>query len=1026
MGYKLVLFIISVAIFSPITAYAQQEELVVHRSHSSDIELLEFSKSSKLLASLGENSEVIIWNTKLGRLLTTFYISEVETVQSMCFSENEDTLYVRTQYTVFAYDIVNSKLRNIGQKKLRRNRTKTYYYDAEKNTELIVKKGTVQKRIKGKKIPIYRCSGNSLDSKLNAFDVNPNKKSLIAAGDDGKIYLYNYSLGVGSIRYSGHFSAVKDVVFTEDGKFFASAGKDRSIIIWNAETFEIERTIYSSIFRKNTVEYSKDGSLIYVGDELGFVYSININSNFPEVNAKKLSKNSINNISYYDRSESFFISTSDDNLYEKVDPFSDNNKHTYRFSQYPIKHTKSILLGKLGAYQQPYGEIQSFAKSESGKKIAFTGTGYNPSISVYDRENNKMTRLYKPKNTDNFGNVFFLNESTLISQSQHDNILHLWQWQNKDIFYRTDTFAYQIEDFIKLNESEIWITTKNNGQFIYNVSSRYMRQPLKKSGTKVFKHKNYAILVDLSHSIIFYNLQTKKIEYTFRGHSDLVTDIAFNPVNNTFVSSSFDGSIKLWDFSKKDLISTIIPFKNQDFIIINNDNYYLVSKGAIDDFGFRYKNNYFYPDLFDIKYNRPDLVLKSLNSRNSELISAYHQAYLRRLKKLNYTEDKLKVDFNLPTVEIKNLVKLKPKTENDFIELLVEASDKKYQLEKLNVYLNGVALYGVNGYDISAEKTFLFEKRLKIPLTSGKNKIEISAQNEKGVESFKQTYKVENTNPSEGSNLYLVSIGVSKYENAKYNLNYAAKDAKDMAKAFRENKSFNNVYSRVFTDKEVTKDNLKDVKTFLKQAKINDMVIVFVAGHGVLDEDFNYYFAAHDMDFLNPILKGIPYEMIENLVDNIKALRKLLFIDTCHSGEVEKDEVEKDNTLKEIEKGSDVIFRSAGNVDIKQKDNKLGLQSTNQLMKSLFTDLRKGTGATVISSSGGTEYAQESDSWQNGLFTYCLLKGLTEKEADSNKDKKISISELQNYIQTEVNSISNGTQTPTSRFVNTQLDYRIW
>lgn len=1008
-------------------SFGQREELVVHRSHSSDIELLEFSKTGKFLASLGENSEIIIWNSKLGRLMTSFYMDESEPIEHICFSRDEKFLLVKTKKTVFEFDIINAKIKDIGVIEMRRERNKTYYYDNEKNTELSIRKGVIQKNFKDKKIPIYRCSGNSLDSKLNAFDVSPNKKNIIAAGDDGKIYLYNYGIGIGSIRYSGHNSAVKDVVFTEDGKFFASAGRDRSIILWNAENFEIESRISSGIFRKNTVQYSEDGSVLYIGDELGYVYAMNISGNFPKVKVKKLSKQSINNISFSDRSSSYYIATSDNKLMEKKTPFNDEVIQTHHFAQYPIKHTKSILLSSLNAYQKPFAEVKSVAFSPSGAKMAFTGTGNNPSIAVHDRKNNKITNLYKPHNFDEFGNMIFLNENTIISNSKKKNAIHIWQWKGKKISYRIDNFLYRIDDFVKLTDDEIWVSSIENGQFIYNINTREFKiiSPIK--AKKIFKNGQHIILIDYSNSVIFYNRITNKIYHTFSGHSDLVTDISFHPTNNTFVTSSFDGTVKLWDYKKKELIVSIIPFKNEDFIFITDDNYYLVSKGAINDFGFKYKDQYFYPDLFDIKYNRPDLVLQKLGSQNNELISAYYQAYKKRLKKLNFTEDKLGTDFNLPEIRLKNLLELKPKTENNFIDIVIEANDKKYNLDKLNIYLNGVAIYGIEGYNLKHKETKSFKKNFHIPIASGKNKIEISAQNEKGVESFKQTYNVVNTSPSKGSNLFLISIGVSKYKDSKYNLNYAAKDANDVAKAFKANKSFNNVFSKVYTDAEVTKSNLKNLKDFLKQASINDMVIVFVAGHGVLDENFNYYFAAHDMDFANPALKGIPYELIESIVDNIKALRKLLFIDTCHSGEFEKDEVEKENALHEKENSSDIIFRSAGSVDIKEKDKGgLGLQSTNELMKNLFTDLRKGTGATVISSSGGTEYAIEGEKWKNGLFTYCLLRGLKDREADLNKDRKINISELQSFIQKEVNTISNGAQTPTSRFVNTQLDYRIW
>ncbi|MBK6524513.1 MAG: hypothetical protein IPG07_02570 [Crocinitomicaceae bacterium] len=92
----------------------------------------------------------------------------------------------------------------------------------------------------------------------------------------------------------------------------------------------------------------------------------------------------------------------------------------------------------------------------------------------------------------------------------------------------------------------------------------------------------------------------------------------------------------------------------------------------------------------------------------------------------------------------------------------------------------------------------------------------------------------------------------------------------------------------------------------------------------------------------------------------------------------------------------------------------------------MFNDLRRGTGATVISAAGGAEYAMESATWQNGLFTYCLLEGIQTMNADANKNGEIMLSELQAYIGKKVEELSQGKQMPTSRLENLSLDYRIW
>ena len=1004
-------------------SFSQKEELVIHRTHSSDIQLLEFSKSGKFLASLGKNSEIIIWHIKLNRLLTTFYIDDIESIQNMSFSENEDILYVKTKRTVFSFDISKTKLKDIGTINLRTNRFKNKYSD--KNTDWSIRKGIIIKQKDQKKRNLFRLSANSVETKLTSFDISPDQKYIIAGAEDGLVYIYNYAFGVLSKTLTGHTSEINDVRFSEDGKFFASAGRDRSIIVWNTKNFEIENRISSSIYRKNTVTYGVSGKQIYVGDELGYIYEIDLNQSFPKINVSRTSQHAINKIVNSNETHEYFIATSNNEVLQKTSPIGSEINKKYAYEQFALKNGKSILFESLGIYQPPYGEVSMLEFSPSGNKMIYSGPSDNPNISLYNFKNRKKVKLYKGHDWQKFNSIAFIDDSTIIGNVNKSNVIYFWQNIDKKYYYKTDTLPFKINNIVNLGGGNLWVNTAIYGQYLYNYKARIPTKIMSNNYKKIFRHEDYIIFVDYSNALVFYNYKTKEKYFTFRGHSDMVTDISFHPENNNFVTSSFDGTIKVWDFDKKSLITTIIPFKNNDFIFITKENYYLISKGAINEFGFKYKNQYFYPDLFDIKYNRPDKVLKAIGSTNTELISAYYKAYKKRLKKLNYTEEQLGIEFHLPEIEIKNLLELPSKTESTSITLNLLATDSKHNLERINVWINGVAIYGIKGYNIATEQIDNFQKRFKIDLANGKNKIEVSVSNIKGAESYKKTFKILNTNESTKPNLYLVSIGVSKFKDKNYNLNYAAKDAKDIAATFKLSKSFNQVFVEEYTDELVTIENIINAKIFLQKAGINDMVIVFVAGHGVLDENFDYFFASHDMDFRNPNIRGIPYEMIESLVDNIKALKKLLFIDTCHSGELEKDEIEKENVLKDQEKAKDITFRNAG-IDVVQKDGHLGLKNTNELMKSLFNDLRKGTGATIISSSGGTEYAIEGEEWKNGLFTYCLLRGIKEKAADFNNDKKININELQKYIQQEVKAISKGAQTPTSRIANTQLDYRIW
>ena len=71
-----------------------------------------------------------------------------------------------------------------------------------------------------------------------------------------------------------------------------------------------------------------------------------------------------------------------------------------------------------------------------------------------------------------------------------------------------------------------------------------------------------------------------------------------------------------------------------------------------------------------------------------------------------------------------------------------------------------------------------------------------------------------------------------------------------------------------------------------------------------------------------------------------------------------------------------------------------------------------GQGIVTISASQQYERARERDDVGHGIFTYNLLKGLQEGEADQDGDGYISIDELYKYIYGKVRSETKGQQVP--------------
>ncbi|HLP13281.1 MAG TPA: caspase family protein, partial [Flavobacteriales bacterium] len=556
------------------------------------------------------------------------------------------------------------------------------------------------------------------------------------------------------------------------------------------------------------------------------------------------------------------------------------------------------------------------------------------------------------------------------------------------------------------------------------------------------KDGKYLISAGLDQTIRIWNLSSLKNEKTIMPYEKLYpSSIKF--FKEKYPSLDFStpaGMQKLYenvhrdfgeDTSKYLVTPTVLEPEanifvgwNNEWIIWTNDGYFKGSKEGSKYIGYHLnmgqeKDARYYPfDQFDLKYNRPDIINQRLGIGDSLYNESLKKAHERRLKKMGLNENDLTGNKNLPEVEI---ISQAENTAELTYKLEMTANTTGSDLFKIKIYNNGVPVLGTKGYNVSESEKRGLKKMFEIPLVSGENSIQVSAVNKEGAESLMETITILCTNKGTKGNLYLVTIGVSDYATASFNLKYAAKDAGDVVEQFKQAKIYETVFTKTFVNAEVNKSILPKIKAFLAQAGANDQVIVFIAGHGVLNKEFEYYFASHDMDFENPEAKGISYTDIENLLDEIKSLKKVLFMDTCHSGEVDKDDVEEDN--KAIASVDDVSFRAVGN-NIKHKS--LGMAQTTELMKEVFNDMRKGTGSNIVSSAGGYELAMESKEWNNGLFTYVLLDGIKSMQADLNKDGEIMISELKQWSGYKVSEISKGLQVPANRNENIRFDYRIW
>ncbi len=138
-----------------------------------------------------------------------------------------------------------------------------------------------------------------------------------------------------------------------------------------------------------------------------------------------------------------------------------------------------------------------------------------------------------------------------------------------------------------------------------------------------------------------------------------------------------------------------------------------------------------------------------------------------------------------------------------------------------------------------------------------------------------------------------------------------------------------------------------------------------------------------------------------------------MLIDACHSGEVDKED------LVTLASTSDSLIKGFKPVAYKKDEKHLGLRNSFELMQSLFVNVGKSTGATIISAAAGTQFALERNDLKNGVFTYSILEAMASHSS-------MKISELKNIVGKRVEELTKGLQKPTSRNETITVDWSLW
>lgn len=560
--------------------------------------------------------------------------------------------------------------------------------------------------------------------------------------------------------------------------------------------------------------------------------------------------------------------------------------------------------------------------------------------------------------------------------------------------------VFFVKNMGKNNSPTIFILNKENGKLLEiihgNVSSRKELDKVKKyselspsladidiNRKDIFeiKNENYSDYNGSDFKRIFtesslvlknwnYGIDLKKWNYGY-GYDFLKNNTR---KNNLIISSS--GQIT--DIATQKEIATIQIFDSANYLITTPDRYYYGTRKAIENISFYENGKYFTFDQFDVRYNRPDIIMKRLGYLDSLSQKNYDLAYQKRFEKMginaNVSEDlpeinilnraDIPLSINIHQAKFHNEQKYWDYFTNKKINVELSLKSTTGSLKKILVWVNGIPLYGKNGKDISSSSRTM---NIDIPLSEGFNKIQIACSDENNNQSFAETFNVLFEGKEEiKRNLYVIGIGITEHNDKNIqDLTGADNDIRQFVKSYtqsQENKStfFNQIFIDTLINKNATVQNIKALKEKLAKSNYEDHVILFYSSHGKRTKDLDYYLYTHNTKSDDISQNSISYEELEDVLDGIPARKKLILLNACEAGEIDED-----------------------------------VEALRQ-MKTLFEDLRRGNGTTVITSSENTA-AFTLNSKNQTVFGYALMNFLNE-----NKGNAVTTTGLLEYMKQEL------------------------
>ena len=847
---------------------------------------------------------------------------------------------------------------------------------------------------------VYRIAAViEMGNRVASVSFNNKNNKLAASMDDNYVYLYDMkglSQGVKKFvpqQLKKHKSEVKNIKFSPDGNYLASTSYDNEVVLWDGEG-NYEMTFDNLDNPVNALTFSHDSRVLVMMDDIdgvGRSYSIPQGSKFADFRAHD------NTVFSAD-----FSPESKDGNYV-VASAGGNNNEIYIWNAINGKHIKRIKGKGKTIWDMEFGTgmelfvSNKFLKSGKPEKPAYKfdfntflvskKPGAAPQANLYKADENVFqTGPYSIE----VGKGEILND-----EYEDGRILDFAVTPDGRVIVGSD-FSLKMYSSSGGLAKEFLGHTGGVRAVAVSRDGRYMASGSEDQSIKLWSLAERGdvpslreVFDDQAWAEYFNEMDEEINKLTSENTNESWLKVI------TYLKEYGDKTYKDIEAVHQNLGEIIRPFVNlfvsddMEWICWTPTGYFHSSSQGGQYFGWHINRGikqladyYAAEQYFEILY-RPQQMLKSIQqAKRVREILVEEGERIFDLSKLNRPSAGFfdNSDLTYGGNRILTYKDGKYTTKEKALTLQVDIYDGGGGIKEVNLYQNGKLIY-IDDEVKSISEDNKFRKTYDVDLMNGQNDFKVVVLNYQKVESKADYIKILYSGDMLAtSNLYILSIGVNKYKNPKYNLNYAQPDAKSFSSKVVEkaSKMFKSVKNIEIYDEEATKENINSAfETIVKVAKPEDVFVFYYAGHGSLDDqdDDRYYLVPTDVTQLYGDTdqlkeKALSADELKENLSKIKPQKQLILLDACHSG----------GAMKAFK------TRAAGSEE------------------KALVQLARASGVVLIAASQSQQFATEFEELGHGVFTYSLLEALDGK-AD-NGDGKVTVKEIARYMEDRVPEIS--------------------